>query len=76
MVTMEQDRFRFLVNRDGFPAAIRWEKRTAEIYRLFAERALWPSENLGELKVARGKEWADIYAQAAEECEKIVSHYT
>ena len=73
---MELDRFKFLVNRDGFPAAVEWERRTAEIYRLYADRALWPAENLGDLKVARGKEWADIYTRAANECEEIAKHYT
>lgn len=71
----EQTRFDFLVERDDLVIALKWLRDTAIIYRLSAERALWPQENLGSLKVARGREWAEIYRQAADNCDEILNQH-
>lgn len=63
----EQDRFNFLVDRDGFDAAIEFEKRAAIQYRI----AMVECFNDERLTGAKGREWAEIYCKAARECDAV-----
>jgi len=67
----EQQRFNFLINRDGIDSAIAWELRTAEQYEIAANKALDPY-SVGGVK---GAAWANIYRQAAEQCLEVVVQF-
>ena len=68
----EQDRFQFLINRDGLEAAIKWEKQAAERYLIAAERALQPMQAQEKAMPARGREWSELYLQAALDCLGVI----
>lgn len=59
-----------MVERDGLEEAKKWEAQAAIYYRRAAEAALQPREDQENKCIARGREWAKVYFDAAEECEK------
>ncbi len=66
----EDIRQSFLMETRGQTKTCEWYKQAAKIYLLASKRALWSKENLGNLQVAHGKEWSNLYKLAAIDCAR------
>ncbi len=64
----EDNRQAFLLCRDGPEETARFYRQAAICYKRAANRALVPPERYGNIRVARGKEYHDMYLEAARDC--------
>ena len=70
---METDRCKFMLNRDGGEKTIEFYQQAHKCYLRASELAMKPREDNESRMPARGRVYADIYAQSAHECLEMIA---